>query len=196
MSYIVPSAKGRLITRESANLVELPVGSDGQVLTADSAQAAGIKWASGGGVSTAKITSSLSSTNSTSLTNTTGLSFGVGNGIFYAFRFLVVFRMSDVTDGLKIGLTCPTVDVFSASVDIPQTADGLGADYEGCINSSGDSVAAAATPVANSDFTAVIDGVIKPSANGTLQVQHAVTAGAASVTIRLGSCGFLWELGT
>ncbi|WP_413559927.1 beta strand repeat-containing protein [Bdellovibrio sp. HCB209] len=38
------SAKGDLITRDSANNIRLPVGTDGQVLSADSTQGAGLKW--------------------------------------------------------------------------------------------------------------------------------------------------------
>ncbi len=47
-------SKGDLMTRDSNSVVRLPVGTDGQVLTADSTQAAGLKWAtvSGGGSGT------------------------------------------------------------------------------------------------------------------------------------------------
>ena len=37
--------KGGLLTHDSANIVELPVGTNGQVLTADSTQTTGLKWA-------------------------------------------------------------------------------------------------------------------------------------------------------
>ncbi|MBO9667014.1 MAG: tail fiber domain-containing protein [Bdellovibrio sp.] len=38
------TTKGDIITRDSTNNIRLSVGSDGQVLTADSAQASGLKW--------------------------------------------------------------------------------------------------------------------------------------------------------
>ena len=52
MSNIGILPKGGLLTSTGANNVALPVGSDTFVLTADSAQTDGIKWAaaSGGGV--------------------------------------------------------------------------------------------------------------------------------------------------
>ncbi|QBZ72312.1 hypothetical protein SEA_CIRCINUS_28 [Streptomyces phage Circinus] len=39
------TTKGDLLVRDSTAIVRLPVGSNGQVLTVDSAQAAGVKWA-------------------------------------------------------------------------------------------------------------------------------------------------------
>jgi hypothetical protein len=43
------TTKGDLLTRDSSALARLGVGTDGHVLTADSAQTLGIKWAVGGG---------------------------------------------------------------------------------------------------------------------------------------------------
>lgn len=50
-AFGIPSAKGGLLTHTGAAPTELAVGADATVLTADSAQAAGVKWAapSGGG---------------------------------------------------------------------------------------------------------------------------------------------------
>lgn len=52
------TTKGDLLVRDANGLLRLPVGTNGQVLTADSAQAAGLKWAAaGGGTASGKITS-------------------------------------------------------------------------------------------------------------------------------------------
>lgn len=45
----VGTTKGDLLVHNGSTYVRLPVGSNDQVLTADSAQAAGVKWAAGGG---------------------------------------------------------------------------------------------------------------------------------------------------
>lgn len=43
------TSKGDLLTRSSLEYARLPVGTNGQVLTADSSAANGIKWAAGSG---------------------------------------------------------------------------------------------------------------------------------------------------
>lgn len=52
MSIIFPvTSKGGIITRNDSGVVELPVGSNGQVLSADDTEDSGLKWVSmGGGV--------------------------------------------------------------------------------------------------------------------------------------------------
>jgi len=43
------TSKGDLYTRDATDIVRVGVGTDGHVLTADSASSAGVKWAAGGG---------------------------------------------------------------------------------------------------------------------------------------------------
>lgn len=76
------TTKGDLLVHDGAGLVRLAAGSNGQVLTADSAQSAGLAWAAaGGGGSSGKITSlwqlcpaSAQTINSTTFTDITSAS--------------------------------------------------------------------------------------------------------------------------
>lgn len=42
-------AKGDLLTRDSSTVARLPVGTNGQVLSADSSEATGLRWINSGG---------------------------------------------------------------------------------------------------------------------------------------------------
>lgn len=194
MSHFAPAVNGGIITRNT-NIVELAIGSTGQVLTVSGGLPA---WAApaSSGPSLAKVTSDLSPYSSATLTDTTGLEFSVTSGRFYAFQFFVAFSMATATGGLKVGITGPANNILVARVSIPQLADGLGSEFAGQISSSGDSVDATANPAGSTDFIAIASGVINPTANGTLRARHAVTGGADTVTIRRGSAGVLFDLGT
>lgn len=125
----------------------------------------------------------------------TGLSFAVVSGTYYRFRFDVVYRSTVLTVGLKLGLTIPTATVFSARAIIAGfTTDGAGDGFIGNITSSGDSVISTAVVATNTDYVATIEGIILPSANGTLMVQYAAETTGATVTMRRASAGELITL--
>ena len=122
---------------------------------------------------------------------------GAGTPHYYAFKFLVVYRSTVSTVGLRIGLTTPTFTVFSASAIVQGLgADGKGAAWDGLINTSGDATVSTATAIINDDAIAIIEGVILPSADGNIVVQYAAEITGATVTVRKASVGMLWDLGT
>lgn len=138
------------------------------------------------------LTADLAVTTSTTLANSTGLSFSVLSGVYYDFEFGVVWRTATATTGLKLGLTTPTFTVFAATVNGQVAADGAAAEWTGALSTSGDSSALSGAEATNTDYIAYIRGMILPSANGTLQVQHAAeVAAAGNVTVRQGSFGRL-----
>lgn len=136
------------------------------------------------------LTSNATGATTATLANT-NLLFPVVSGVYYAFTFYCVWATTDITVGLKVGLTTPTFTVFSAQVRIVEAADGVAAICGGTINSSGDSVSSSGAAVINDNTVAVIEGVILPSAAGTLRVQYAAETTGATVTMKQASCGIL-----
>lgn len=133
------------------------------------------------------LTADLAASTTTTLANTTGLSFAVTSGVTYRFRALIVFRTAALTTGIKLGVTTPAFTVFTGNCSIPFAADGAGGIWHGFLTTSGDSVTSTGVPAINTDLLAVMDGLIVPSANGTVQVQHATEVAASAATIRRGS---------
>jgi hypothetical protein len=148
----------------------------------------------GGGPTVVKLTADLAAATSVTLANTTGLSFSVTAGTYYAFEFLIVYSSAATTTGLKASLTVPASTVFAASASIPTAADGASAMWHGWITTSGDAVTGSGVQAINTNYVAVLKGVILPSGNGTLQVQHATEIAASGITVKRGSCGILYTL--
>jgi hypothetical protein len=142
-----------------------------------------------------KLTADLGATTSTTLANTTGLSFAVKSGVYYRFHFLVVYTTVTITTGLKVGLTTPTFTIYAATVRGVVAAGATSAQWTDALSSSGDSSIQSGVETTVVPYIAEIEGIILPSADGTLQVQHAAEVGAAgNVIVKQGSCGQLWVM--
>lgn len=131
----------------------------------------------------------------TTLANATDLSFSVISGHYYKFEFDVLFQSNTSTTGLKVSVTTPTFTRFGAAVSIPIAGDGVDAQFEGDITSSGDAVSGTDVAATGTDYVAHIEGVIFPSASGTVQVQAACEVAAGTITVRQGSVGLLYDMG-
>lgn len=146
----------------------------------------GIQGPAGPGATVIKLTAD-QAFSLVALTNVTNLSFAVTAGTLYRFRFDVIFRTAVTTTGIGLGLTYPAVTSMAAHARIPFAVDGSDAVFEGEITTSGDSVLTTAVVAATTDYLAVIEGVILPSANGTVQLQARTEVAASAATVRNGS---------
>lgn len=149
--------------------------------------------ASSSDVQSARSTGDQTATTAT-LADVTGLSFSVTSGTVYYFLFQCVFQSTSTSVGLKAGLTFPAVTTFASTVKTVMSAAGVSSEYSGPISASGGSVAATAVPVANTNYLSTIEGVIVPSASGTLQVQFAAHTTGATVTLKANSVGLLYTI--
>jgi hypothetical protein len=122
----------------------------------------------------------------------TGLAFPVASGNTYSFAFDVLWKTAAVTNGIKLGLTFPSAVIVTATATIPVAADGTASDLKGWITSSGDSVIGTGAQATGTTYLATIEGTIRPSANGTLQVQYAGELSTTQgVTIQQESVGIM-----
>jgi len=115
------TAKGSLYTATSANtIVELPVGSNGQVLTADSTQAKGIKWATVNSGSSTKARVQLAGT---------GIATGTKLDVKYEILTgtpILSYIISSGTGTLTVSNGTIDVKRIQANIDtLSDTADGL-----------------------------------------------------------------------
>lgn len=143
---------------------------------------------------TKKLTANETGATTASLADTS-LSFKVSNGVYYRFRFTLNYQTTVTTVGFKVGLTTPTFTRFTAHVIVGGfAADAAAAGFLGVINSSGDSVVATAAAATGVDMPCVVEGVILPSADGTLMLQYAAETTGATVTLMQASAGELTVL--
>lgn len=172
-------------------------GTAGQVLTKTSSTDFAAAWqtpATGGGPALVRVTVDQPFT-ATALADVTSLTFPVAAGGLYRFTFFVAYRTAATTTGARFGLTFPAATAQAATVRIAGIGnDGTDSEFTGSITSSGDSVVSAAVAAANTDYLAVIEGVLLPTANGNLQLRAATEIANSALTIRNGSHGQLWTI--
>lgn len=149
----------------------------------------------GSGPVTVKLAADHAPFTSTGLANVTGLSFAVTAGTLYRFTFFIAYRTAATTTGARFGVTLPAVTTFAATTRLAGfAADGTDSEFTGALTTSGDSAMSTAVAAASTDYLAVVEGVLLPSANGTLQLQAATEVNASAVTVRNGSHGQLWTI--
>ena len=125
--------------------------------------------------------------NTTVITDVTSLSFAVSAGVTYKYKFNILYTSAATTTGIRLTLTYPAVSAASAVTKIPNGADGTGAQHQGVINSSGDIVVSTGTPAATTVHFATVEGVIIPSAGGTVQLRAASEVGGSNIIIKSGT---------
>lgn len=156
-------------------------GTSGNVLTSN-----GTTWQSSTPTSGANlvILSSDVANSTTSFADVTGLSFSVVSGETYTFEALVVFTSAANTTGSKWsvnGPASPTMLTFKSEAATTATTSRI--DYGDSYDTGGPSTQ---TPVL-SFVQAKIEGIIKPSANGTVVIRFGSEVSSSAITAKAGS---------
>jgi len=130
----------------------------------------------------------------TGLVNVTGLAVPLLSGKTYGFLAQILFRSATTTTGLKFGATFPAVTDVGINVDIPVAADGTAGTFHGWITSSGDSVIGTGVQAANTTYQGAVWGTIRPSANGTLQIQSGGEITVTPTVVKAFSNMIVWMM--
>jgi hypothetical protein len=121
----------------------------------------------------------------TALVTASGMTFALVSGNTYRFAWNVLFDSSTTTIGIKLGLTFPAATIVAANVTIPQVVDANNANFTGQITSSGDSVTSVSAPAAATPFLAIVEGTIRPSANGNLALMYGSEVSTSALGVRI-----------
>jgi hypothetical protein len=187
-AYNKPIVVGSLPTSATSGRI-LVIDNEGKVWRGDSTSS----LSGGGGGSCCpgkvKITSDVTRTSST--LGSSELGFAVNAGTYYKFRFVIVFATDATTTGIRLGLTAPSASVFSATTDIATGSDGPNAREQGSITSSGDWVMTGAVEAANTNYIAIVEGIILPSVSGSVQLVFGAGTNGNQVSLKAGSMGII-----
>lgn len=139
------------------------------------------------------LTADLAAWTTTTLADATGLVLPVLTGLYYRFKFLLLYQAAATTTGIKVSVTIPAATAFAAIADLPVStaADGTANIFRGHITSSADPVIGSGTPAVATTHLAELEGLILPSADGTVQLQGASEVAASNVTLKQGSVAIL-----
>jgi hypothetical protein len=138
------------------------------------------------GVSRTVLTSGVSNNDAAGgWADVTGLSFPVISGNYYRFKFFVIYAVNNVTTGTRWSINGPTNTVLGyratyAGTTVANITTNNAVAYD-------NGTASASSPFTSGN-TAIIEGIIRPSANGTVIARFApeISAGV-SVAALLGS---------
>lgn len=136
------------------------------------------------------LTSDVASTASTAFQNVTGLSFSVTTGTTYRFKATIIYTASATTVGSRwavSGPASPTLLAYNSNMALTTTTNSI-------INAAAyDTGTASATSASTAGNIATVEGIIKPSASGTLIIRFAPDAATASgIVVKAGSTLEWW----
>lgn len=177
LAATIMDAKGDLIGASAADTpARLAVGSNGQVLTADSAEATGLKWATGAGtgIQYAVMTAD-SAVSATAFANVAGMSFSLAAASKYLVEYFLHLDTNATSVGIKLALNAADAGttIWLAQFN-PTTAPALNTQYAGGITFTKDTQPFVTTtgPGGTRSLAYLFGVVITTTNSDTLQLRH------------------------
>ena len=153
-------------------------------------------WAAppgGAGILTTTYKSGTQAFSSTALTDVTSLNFACASTTLYHYKFVVMHKTGTATVGMKFSLTYPSSTIAAGRVSMGVTASGTTAYFHGLISASGTAVTGTSQIAANTIGVAIIEGIVRATAAGSIQLQAAAEA-AGTVWVMDYSVGLLYAI--
>lgn len=115
------------------------------------------------------------------IASVTGLSFNVTSGVTYRFKFFIVYTSAATTTGSRWSITGPTTTFlnYNSNYTLTATSQTLNSGV-----SAYDTPSASSASSLASGSIAIIEGVIKPSANGTVTARFASEVSGSAVVAK------------
>src|SRR3990167_9320298 len=130
---------------------------------------------------------------STALADVAGMNFACASTTLYHYKFVVMHKTGTVTVGMKWSLTYPASTIAAGRVSMGVTASGTTAYFHGLISVSGTAVTGTSQIAAGTIGVAIIEGIVKSTAAGSIQLQAAAEA-AGTVWVMDCSVGLLYAI--
>ena len=115
------------------------------------------------------------------------LKFNVVAGKYYKFKFTLSHESASDAVGFRITITTPTFTTLASTFRDMAAVAGTGAEYQAYIRASGQEVTAPTVVGANQHFVAQLEGIITPTADGTIQLKAGNETGATAVILHKAS---------
>lgn len=120
------------------------------------------------------------------IADVTGLSFSVTSGNTYWFRFMVMYTSAATTTGSRWainGPASPTLLIYKSEYSLTTTSRTINE----AVTAYDSPAAASASSAATGGNTAWVEGIIKPSANGTVILRFASEVSSSAIVAKAGS---------
>ncbi len=187
------TTQGDMLYHNGTDNVRLAKGTASQALRMNSGATAP-EWYTGPNRTLVTLGSDVASTASTSFQNITGMSFAVTSGVNYRFYAIIPYTTSAATIGLRVSLTSPATTLLAyttrTGLSTTGSTDTDWANFQATTDAGTVSTSSISTTAGN---IIILEGFIRPSASGTVQLRFAPeTATASGVTIKSGASLEWW----